>query len=137
MKRYIQNALAKFIFGEDLSTIKAGIKIAQMPMKMEETIDGPARSDINETLNDHETRIGNCEDYDYAIDELRGEVQEIKTLAEATEVSIDELKEATTIDFAEEFTNAIAQPEFVELIETLIKNEREKAKKKKPKKKKA
>lgn len=138
MKKYIQNALAKFIFGEDLSTIKAGIKIAQMPMKMEDdtTTDGPARTDITETLNDHENRISTCEDFEYTIDEIKSEMEDIKSLAEQTEVSIDEIKSATTMDFAEEFTNAIGQPEFVELIETLIKNEREKAKKKKPSKKK-
>ena len=133
MKKYIQNSLAQFIFGEDLNSIKMGIKIAQMPIKAEDTTTEEPSSDVAETLHDHESRIGTCEDHEYSIDELRSEIEEIKSLAEATEVSIDELREATTIDFPEEFTKALAQPEFVTLIETLIQNEREKQAKKKKK----
>ncbi|CAB4145636.1 hypothetical protein UFOVP477_20 [uncultured Caudovirales phage] len=133
MKKYIQNYLAQFIFGEDLNSVKMGIKIAQMPIKAEDTTTEEPSSDVTETLHDHESRIGTCEDHEYSIDELRSEIEEIKSLAEATEVSIDELREATTIDFPEEFTKALAQPEFITLIETIIKNEREKQAKKKKK----
>jgi hypothetical protein len=132
MKRYIKNALAKFIFGEDLPSIKAGIKIAQMPMKAEDTTT-PIREDINETLHDHESRIGTCEDHEYSIDEIRSEMEDIKSLAEQTEEAIDKLNE---FDFAVELTEALKQPAFTTLIEIIIANEREKAKKKKPSKKK-
>lgn len=149
IKKYIQNALAKFIFDEELETIRLGIKVAQMPIKAEDTAtttDEP-REDVVQTLHDHESRINDIEDYEsrlstvedfeYKIDELESGLQEMKDLAEQTEVEIDELKNTTALDFPEEFTKALAQPEFVTLIETIIKNEREKSKKKPSKKKKA
>jgi predicted RNase H-like nuclease (RuvC/YqgF family) len=138
IKKYIQNALAKFIFDEELDTIKLGIKVAQMPIKAEDTTTTttPERADLIESVNDLESRVSTVEDFEYRLDEVESNVEEMKNLAEQTEESIDELKNATTMDFAEEFTAALAQPEFVTLIETLIKNEREKSKKK-PKRKKA
>lgn len=141
MKRYIQNAIARFMFDETIDSIKLSLNVAHMlSVKPEDTTTGKedttemqSRADITETLHDHENRIGTCEDHEYSIDEIRSEMEEIKSLAEATEVSIDELREATTIDFPEEFTKALAQPEFITLIETIIKNEREKQAKKKKK----
>lgn len=144
MKRYIQNALAKFIFGEDLSTIKAGIKIAQMPMKADDTTTDEPREDVVQTLHDHEKRISDCEDlesrvstcedFEYTIEEIRSEVEEIKNLAEQTEIAIDKMNE---FDFAAELTDALSKPAFTDLIEIIIKNEREKSKKPKAKKKKS
>ncbi len=132
MKKYIQKALARFIFDEDLETIKLGIKVAQMPIAPQDTT--TERPDLIESVNDIEGRVSNCEDFEYRIDELESDIQEMKNLSEHTEEAIDELKNNANIDFADEFTNALAQPEFVALIETIIKNERAKSKKK-PKKK--
>jgi predicted RNase H-like nuclease (RuvC/YqgF family) len=134
MKKYIQNYLAQFIFGESLETIKVGIKVAQMPIKAEDTT--TERSDLIESVNDLEGRVSTVEDFEYRLDEVESNLEEMKNLAEQTESAIDELKDGTTTDFAEEFTTALAQPEFITLIETIIKNEREKSKKK-PKRKKA
>jgi hypothetical protein len=133
MKKYIQNALAKFMFDESIDNIKLSLNVAYMLSVKPEDTTTETPSDVAETLHDHESRIGTCEDHEYSIDELRSEIEEIKSLAEDTEVSIDELREATTIDFPEEFTKALAQPEFITLIETIIKNEREKQAKKKKK----
>jgi len=144
IKKYIQNALAKFIFDEELDTIKLGIKVAQMPIKAEDTTTTttPERADLIESVNDLEGRVSTVEDFEYRLDEVESNLEEMKNLVEQSESAIEELKDGTeelkdgTTDFAEEFTTALAQPEFITLIETIIKNEREKSKKK-PKRKKA
>jgi hypothetical protein len=148
IKKYLQNALAKFIFDEPLDSIKLSLNVAHMlSVKPEDTTttttEDEPREDVVQTLHDHEkrisdiedyeSRISECEDHEYKLDELSSEMEEMKNLSEATEEAIDELRNLNAIDFPDEFTKALAQPEFITLIETIIKNEREKGKKKKPK----
>jgi len=156
IKKYLQNALAKFIFDEPLESIKLSLNVAHiLSAKPEDATtteddDKQPMADCVSTLHDHEkrieaiedyeSRISDCEDHEYKLDELSSEIEEMKSLSEDTEQAIADLREITALDFPEEFTKALAQPEFVTLIETIIKNEREKGKKKKPtttKKKKA
>jgi hypothetical protein len=147
IKKYLQNALAKFIFDEPLDSIKLSLNLAHMlSVKPEETTttttEDEPREDVVQTLHDHEkrisdiedyeSRISECEDHEYKLDEMSSEIEEMKSLSEDTEQAIADLREITALDFPEEFTKALAQPEFITLIETIIKNEREKGKKKKP-----
>jgi hypothetical protein len=149
IKKYLQNAIAKFIFDEPLDSIKLSLNVAHMlSVKPEDTTtttttEDEPREDVVQTLHDHEkrisdiedyeSRISDCEDHEYKLDEISNDIEEMKNLSESTEEAIDELRNLNAIDFPEEFTKALAQPEFITLIETIIKNEREKGKKKKPK----
>lgn len=149
IKKYLQNAIAKFIFDEPLDSIKLSLNVAHMlSVKPEDTTtttttEDEPRDDVVQTLHDHEkrisdiedyeSRISECEDHEYKLDEISNDIEEMKSLSESTEEAIDELRNLNAIDFPEEFTKALAQPEFITLIETIIKNEREKGKKKKPK----
>ena len=148
IKKYLQNAIAKFIFDEPLDSIKLSLNVAHMlSVKPEDTAttttEDEPREDVVQTLHDHEkrisdiedyeSRISECEDHEYKLDEISNDIEEMKSLSESTEEAIDELRNLNAIDFPEEFTKALAQPEFITLIETIIKNEREKGKKKKPK----